>query len=299
MIDTAASRAERIRLAAVSLGVIAVGYIALSVFYFWEDFFKYVQIGGPVMTDRAGVAVPVDGSPYLWTILSPWRPALSALAVGLLGLSAVGLWRGRPRARVLALVTLWGVLLPQVLWYAEFVVDWHNGAGLTTVLVAAFAVVAVPTMLLFEGRETLSDWRPLGAGRARLLVAAIALGWLGHLATNFLDHSYRDQGWMAYGAAFLAVPLSALAIAGIINLRSWALWAGVGAALSLAMVPLSFEPSWAYGGAGYLDTMVSATTGSELRQLATAIVPIAAIWALTAPFLHAFVRKALAQNQEL
>ena len=49
------------------------------------------------------------------------------LVVALLGVSALRLSRGQSGARALSLFTLWGVLLPQALWFTEFAVDWNNG----------------------------------------------------------------------------------------------------------------------------------------------------------------------------
>jgi hypothetical protein len=290
---------ERSRAAALSIGALAIAYVGVSLYYFWDDFFKFMEPGSPIAVDRAGIAVPVHGSEYLWTILSPWRILLAGVAVALLAVSAQGLWRRRPGARVLALISLWGVLLPQVLWYTEFVFDWYGGIGWSTIVLAGFAAAALPTLLLFEGRGTLAEWRPLSAGRARLLLTAIALGWIGSLAANILDHSYRLDSWVSYLAALAAIPLSALAITGIFKLRSWALWIGIAAAGSLAVTVLAFDWSGCAGGWGYLDSMVYATTGHDLSRLVTAAAPVALIWGLSAPFLHAFVRKALTEGERL
>ena len=100
MQETRRSRSEldRTRAAAITLGAMAVAYVALSVFYFWQDWFQYYRVGGAMQVDPAGVAVPV--TEYIWTILSPWRIPLALLAVSLLGLSSYKLAteaRGRGR----------------------------------------------------------------------------------------------------------------------------------------------------------------------------------------------------------
>jgi hypothetical protein len=141
-----------------------------------------------MMSDPAGLSVHVAG--YVWTILSPWRIPLAILSVMLLALSAARLWRGTPNARVLALATLWGVLLPQVVWYPELVVDWYQGQ-IGTVLAYGLFAVLMPTALLYDGAQTLGGW---GAqvSRARLFATATLLGWIAFLGTNLLDHRSDD-----------------------------------------------------------------------------------------------------------
>lgn len=278
---------DRTRVAAVTLGAMAVVYFGLSIFYFWEDWFQYFHADSPMSFDPAGVSVPVTA--YIWTILSPWRIPLALLSIVLLGISGVKLWQGSPRSRVLALVTLWGVLLPQVLWYTEFVVDWQQGQVFTVVLSGMFAVM-VPTALLFEGRDTFGEWGA-SAGRARLFLTAVALGWIGFLSTNLLDHSYQVESTTAYMGALFAIPLAAAAIIGILRLRTWALWAGVAAAGALAVVPLAVTDATYLHSGGYIDTFVHGTTSTTFSALFAAMIPVAVVWLCAAPFLHAFVKK--------
>jgi hypothetical protein len=264
-------------------------------YYFYEDFFKFVEADSPTWIDRAGVAVPVEGSTYLWTILSPWRIPLAVLAVFLLALSAVKLWKGSPRARVLSLFTLWGVLAPQVIWYTEFLIDWHGSAGLSTALLAAMTIVTIPTLLLYDGVDTLDDWTPLESGRARLLTYAVSLGWIGYIATNVLDHSYQSESALGYGGALVAVVLSGIAVLGLFRLKAWALWAGVAAAVALAMVPFAISAnSGTYlPSGGYIDAIVASTSTCGVRTVAYAAIPVALSVFIVGPYLRAFMRKAL------
>jgi hypothetical protein len=180
-------------------------------------------------------------------------------------------------------------LLPQVLWYTEFVVDWHRGQVFTVVLSALFTVM-VPTALLFEGRETFGAWGAT-AGRTRLFFATVALGWIGFLSTNLLDHSYQVESTSAYMGAFLAIPLAGLAIVGILRLRSWALWAALASAGALATVPFAMSDASYFRSGGYIDSFVHSSTGSSGAVLFAAMIPVAVVWLCIAPFLHAFIRK--------
>lgn len=277
----------RTRGAALALGTMAVAYFGLSIFYFWHDWFQFLHATTPMHIDSAGVSLPVNAC--MSTILGPWRLPLALLAIVLLGVSGLKLWRGTPRSRVLALLTLWGVLLPQVLWYAEFVVDWHD-AQVFTVVLSGLLCVMVPTALLFEGKATLGAWGAC-ASRARLFFSTIALGWIGFLSTNLLDHSYQVESTTAFMAALLAIPLSAAAIIGILRLRTWALWAAVAAASALAIVPFAVGDSTYARSGGYIDSFVQSTTSTTFSALFAALIPVAIVWLCIAPFLHAFLRK--------
>jgi hypothetical protein len=245
-----------------------------------------------MIVDGAGFAVPVvNGCFYLWTFLSPWRLALALLAVVMLGLSALALHRDHPRAKTITLISLWGVLLPQIFWYTEFVVDWQFSRGLNAVMLAGLMMVALPSALLYEGDETLAGWGAKN-GSWRLLSAAVLIAWIGFSATEILDHSYRSHSSWAFGAAFLVVPLAGLALAGLIQLRTWSLWVGMAAAVLLGTVALTFAPVSRYGGAGYLDTALAMTIGSGARRLVSAIIPATLLWISAAPFLRCFVRRA-------
>ena len=280
----------RTRLAAILIATMAIGYSALSVFYFYEDFFQYLGGDAATMTDRTGWLVSVDGY-YLWSILSPWRLLLASLAVAMLGVSAYALWYGKAKARSLSLITLWGAVFPQFLWYTEFVTDWHGGSGLTDIVFAALLVAAVPTALLLRRGKTIADWQTEWPNR--LLGLAIATAWVGFAATEFIDHSYVMMSSFAYGAALLAIPLAALAIRGIYRMRAWGLWAAVGSAIALAMVPLA--ASWTKylgtGTGGDIDQFHAFAAGSDLRIAFAMLIPLALIWVTAAPYLHAFIRK--------
>ena len=284
--------------AAFALAALAVSYAMLSVFYFHEDFFQFLGNGAPTMTDRTGWIVWVgpaasDGY-YLVSILSPWRILGALLAVGMLGASSLALWRNRPRARALSLITLWGVLFPQMLWYTEFLVDWHQGQGLLQAFLLAVTVCALPTALLSRPGRALADWSCSNPGR--LLGFAVASAWIGFAATEFMDHAYQLDSWTAYGGSLAAVLLAILAVKGIYNLRTWGLVAGVAAAVALAMIPLaatwtSYVPNGTIIGQGFIDGLHSTTASSDGRASLSMLLPLAALCGLAAPFLRAFVRK--------
>jgi hypothetical protein len=207
----------------------------------------------------------------------------------LLAASSFLLWRGTPRSRVVALIALWGVLLPQVFWYSELVVDWYQ-AQVVTVILLGLGAVLVPTALLYEGRDTFGQWGAR-AGAGRLFATAVALGWVGFLGSNLLDHSYQVDSTLAYVAAFGAMPLAAVAMVGLVRLRTWALWAAVGAGAALALVPLAVSEATYLRSGGYIDAFVYSTAGNGARAVMSAVIPIALIWLCAAPFLHAFLRK--------
>lgn len=292
VVDT--SNRERTALAAVVLALMAALYAGLSIFYFYEDFFKYIEPGYThYLTDRSGVAVHVSG--YTWTVLSPFRLILAAATIFLLGLSAVSLLRGSRIGRPLAITTLWGVLLPQMFWYTEFAVDWHAGNGLTAVVAVALLIAALPTALLYEGRRTLAGWSARCASPGRVIGAAVTLGWLGFMATECLDHSYQLTSNAAYAGALVAAGLAAAGIYGLLRLRAWALPVSVGAAVSFALVPLAFQWTQYRPSGGYIDAAVTSTTGSMYAATITALLPLAVLYLVAGPYLKAFARRLVAR----
>lgn len=284
------SHRERTALAAGVLALMAALYAGLSIFYFYEDFFKYIEPGFThYMSDRSGVAVHVSG--FTWTVLSPFRLILAAVTICLLGLAAISLLRNHRHARPLAITTLWGVLLPQMFWYTEFVVDWHQGHGLTAVIAVALMAAALPTALLYEGRQTLAGWSSRCAAPSRIVGAAIALGWLGFLATECIDHSYQLRSDAAYAGALIAIGLSALGAYGLLRLRAWALPAAIGACAGFAVIPLAFLSTRYLPSGGYIDATVTGTTGTAWAALFTAILPAAVLYVIAGPYLRAFFRR--------
>jgi hypothetical protein len=265
-------------------------YAGLSIFYFYEDFFKYIEPGYTnFMTDRSGVAVHVSG--FTWTVLSPFRLILAAATIFLLGVSAVSLLRGNRIAKPLAITTLWGVLVPQMFWYTEFAVDWHQGQGLMSIFAVAMLVAALPTALLYEGRRTLTDWSPRCAKPARVVGSAITLGWLGFLAVECIDHSYQLTSSAAYAGALITVGLSALGVYGLLRLRTWALPVSVGAVASFTLVPLAFQWTAYRPSGGYIDAAVTSTTGSMYASMLTALLPMAVLYLVAGPYLTAFFKR--------
>ncbi len=292
------TQSARVRLAAVWMGAMAVSYAGLSAAYFHADFFQFMSGCSPIMIDSTGIGVHLEGS--VWSMLSLFRVFGAVLAVGLLGLSSVSLWRKTPRARILTMVTLWGVVLPQVVWYTEFLADWNNGRGIMTALATAVGVVAVPTLLLFgrrlvrkfEGQDVLTGWGTLTYGRGRLVAATIVLSWIAFAGASFIDHSSRLPSNVAYAGALATFVLASLSVVGMMKLRAWALWLGVASAVTLALVPLAslwtpYMPNMGW----HIDTAYSALADKEALRALWALIPLSAVWLIAGPFLHDFVRK--------
>jgi hypothetical protein len=291
-------QSARVRLAAAWMGLLSVGYAGLSAAYFHADFFSHMSPCSPLMLDSNGLATHLGGD--TWTVLSFLRLVGAGLSVLLLGLSARNLWRQAPRARVGAVVTLWGLLLPQTLWYTEYLADWHEGRGILTALAAGLGVVAVPTALLFgrrlvrqfEGRDVLTGWATLSYGRGRLVAAAVVMAWLAFAGAAFIDHSIRLPSALAWSGALMAALLGGAATWGILRLRAWALWLGVGAALALALVPLSALWTPYLPNAGWqIDLAVATLARTEAQRALWAVFPLSAVWLIAGPFLRDFLRK--------
>jgi hypothetical protein len=279
----------RTRAAATALAATAAAYTAVGLWYFYVDFFRFLGQGRPGAMSEAGYGVLVDC--HTVTLLGPWRPLLFVTAIGLLAWSAKRLWQNKEGGRALSLLTLWGVLLPQSFWFTEFSVDWFGGRGMYTALLAFVAVAAVPSMLLFEGRHTLVDWRRLSHGRGRLLGTAIVMSWLGFVATQYLDNSLRYESDAAYLAAVATIFISGLAVVGIFRLRVWGLALAVAGAVTAAVLPLSFLSIKYVGGHGYIDSFIRDTTGSTLNAVGTALLPITALLMVSGPFLRVLARR--------
>ncbi len=284
------SNQERDTVAAATMALFAGLYAGLSIFYFYEDFFRFIGDGtNHFMTDRSGVSVHVEGT--LWSVLSPWRIAISALTLVLLSASAISIHRRLRLGKPLALFTLWGVLLPQVFWYTEFSVDWFAGNGFVSIMLAAPLIVLLPTALLYDGKKTLGSWSPSCKSPSRVLGSAIALAWIGFFATECLDHSYQMAGDASYTGALLAIGFAALGCYGLLRMRAWALLVGTLACGAFAMIPLGFEKSQYLASGGYIDSTVASATGSCLAVVATAALPLVAVCLIAGPYMREFVRR--------
>lgn len=292
------SQSLRVRAAALWMGAFTAIYTVLTTGYFWFDVLQYVGPDRAIGIDSSGIAVHLEGN--LWTVLSPWRVVLASLTALLLGASAVALWTRLPRARILAIVALWGLALPQVFWFTEYLLDWHGGNYIMVPVVAGLGAVVVPTVLLlgsslvrrFEGQDTLTGWATLTYGRARLVGSAVALGWIGFAATAFMDQSQRLDSHLAWTGAFMAVIFGALAVMGILRLRAWSLWAGVISALSLSLVPLAamwtpYQPNVGY----HIDWVASTLANSPFKLVFWVLLPLVVVGIFAAPFLRDFFRK--------
>jgi len=285
---------ERTVLAAGVIALMAGLYSGLSIFYFYEDFFKFIEPGfNAFATDRSGVSVHIEGT--LWSVLSPWRLVLTGATLLLLSMSAIRLMRGSRDGKALTMFTLWGVMLPQVFWWTEFVVDWHSGSGLVAIILAAPLIVMVPTALLYEGSKTLQSWSPRCASPGRVLGTAIALGWTGFFAMECLDHSYQMSGNASFAGALLALGFSALGAYGLLRFRAWALPVAAFAVFAFAFIPLGFESQAYLASGGYIDAFVTSSMGGCGAKLVTALVPAIAVYWIAGPYLRKFGRHLFAR----
>lgn len=281
----------RTKAAAATLALFSASYAVYGLWYLYHDFFKFLGRGMPTVFDGSGYAVQVNC--YMATVLSPWRVVGLLLAVALLGLSARQLLRQRPGARALSLFTLWGVLLPQLLWATEFMVDWNNGQDLVTTVLTGLTLVMIPTAFLFQGESTLGDWRRMSQSRARLLLTAIASAWVAFGATEFLDHSYQHESSLAYSGAMAAAILGGFGAMGLMRLRVWGLFAALVGAGCLAVVPLAINANFGQylPSGGYIDAFVVSTSACSLTATVSSLVPTVLIAGLAAPFLRSAIRR--------
>lgn len=280
---------SRARLPAGALAAAAIGYLAVTVLYFWADWFQYFRFGQAIWVQPDGLAIPVTRCTA--TLLSPWRLLLAGLTAFLLGRSALQLARRAPGSRALALATLWGVLLPQVFWYTEFVLDWRGGRDLATVLAVGLFAAAAPTALVWRDDRTLDDWGNLQRSHLRLLGAIVALGWLGFGAMELLDHAHQFGSRTALFAALAAVPLCGVAMTGLYRQRTWALPVAVAAAAAVATVPISLWGAPYLPDARAMDVMHDAISGPLPNAIVASSVPVVAVAGLLAPFLYGLVRR--------
>jgi|GEM_PF-3946589 len=295
LLTARAGQQPRLRVAAIAMGLFAAGYALLTTYYFWADWFRFAEVPGAtnyLVTDRSGWLIPAAGY-SVWTVLSPFRIGAALLTALMLGLSARSLYAGSPRARTLSLLTLWGLVLPQTLWYTELCIDWYSGACLASVALAGMAAVMAPTMMLWDGERTFAGW---GAAQPmRLFSSAVALSWLGFAGMQFLDHSWATDSSLAYVGALAALGFAGMGVVGVYKLKTVGLWAGLAAALGLSLVPGSFIGARYVPSGGYIDALVASMTASDLSVVAWSLVPIAAIAIFTGPYLVAFARKARAR----
>lgn len=292
------SQAARVRAAALWMGLSSIAYAGLSASYFHADFFQFLGCHSDLAISSHGIGVHLNGA--VWSNLSVFRIFGALLSVFMLMISAVGLWMKHPRARILALTTLWGVVLPQTFWYTEFLADWRQGQHILPTLAAGLAFAAIPTLLLFgqrlvrkfEGRDASVGWSTLFEGRARMVLAIVVLCWIGFAGANFIDHSYRLPSNIAYAGGLGAFFFSGLAVFGALRLRAWALWLGVIAALSLALIPVSSLWTPYIPNVGWhIDSMYTLFARCELQRALWALVPVAIVWKVSEPFLKGFLRK--------
>ncbi|HEY4121312.1 MAG TPA: hypothetical protein VGM56_25780, partial [Byssovorax sp.] len=274
--------------AAAAVTALAVAYPALTTWYFWADWFRFLDFGGPMTSTPAGLLIPFGVDGYA-TVLSPWRIVAAGVTAFLLGRSARKLWRRESDGPALSLLTLWGVLLPQLFWYTEFSADWRSGRGLGTIVLAAFATVVLPTALLVRGKASaLGGWGKLAMAKGRLLAATAGLGWTALAAMTFLDHSdaFSNVGG-AMMAGLATLPLAALGMVGLWRQRTWGLMAAGGAVAALGAMFFGMGDA-AYAASGRAMDWFAAAPA--LHPGVLALAPMAVLTAILAPFVVGMAR---------
>lgn len=270
------------------LGLLCAGYAALTVWYFWVDYFSFAANAKVMLVDRAGFMVP---TPFegVWTNLSPWRIVGAIAAVCLLASSATALAHGRPHARMLTAFTLWGVLLPQSLWFVELSIDWYGGAQIGFVFAAAIALVAWPTTQLV--RSLAPSKRVPTPGGLATFGASVLLAWIAFGATEFLDHSYQLLSDGTYIAALITVPLAVSAAAGALTHQLWSMPVGALAAVFGGLIPLGFATSPYLTTGGVADEIVFAMAGTPANAVLIATLPMVLLaWIWTPALISAAAR---------
>lgn len=275
-------------LGAGAMTALSITYPLLSAWYFWHDWFKYYTREGPMVVGLPGVAVPVNEFMITW--LSPWRVLLALITTSLLWSSAKKLRAGEKSGKALSMLTLLGVLAPQVVWYFEFVNDWNGGRGFNAVALLFLAATALPALLLSSGKGALAGWGKLdGAHKTRVMASSIGLGWLAMAAMSLVDHSFQlVDGLRAYGLALATMPLAALAMVGLFRQRTWGMLAGGAtiAAAGASAVALSDTTIQATGTT--MDAAFAAVAGSPWSATA---IPAVIFALLMKPFVMGAAKK--------
>ncbi len=282
-----AEKASRL-LGAGAMTALSLAYPLVSGWYFWHDWFKFLGRDTPVTVGMPGVSVPVND--YLITWLSPWRLVLAMITAKLLFSSAKKLRQGASDAKALSILTLFGVLAPQVVWYFEFANDWSAGRGLGSIAMLFFAVTMLPAMILAKGKGALAGWGALADNnKARVMGGAIGLGWLAMAAMSLVDHSFQLlDGMKTFAAATAVLPLAALAMLGLYRQKTWGMLAG-GATVAAAGASAVALGDTSIQATGTTMDLAFGTVANS--PIASAAIPAVLLALLMRPFLTGAAKK--------
>ncbi|MBL8681384.1 MAG: hypothetical protein JNK05_19555 [Myxococcales bacterium] len=282
-----AERTSRL-LGAGAMTALSLAYPLMSGWYFWHDWFKYFGRDTPLTVGMPGVSVPVNELLITW--LSPWRVILAMITAKLLFTSAKKLRQGASDAKALSMLTLFGVLAPQIVWYFEFANDWNAGQGFGSIAMLFAAATMIPALLLAKGKGALAGWGKLAdENKPRVMAGAVGLGWLAMAAMSLVDHSFQLlDGMKTFAAATAVLPLAALAMLGLYRQKTWGMLAGGAtvAAAGASAVALSDTSIQATG------TTMDLAFGTVANSPVTAAAIPAVIFALLMrPFLSGAAKK--------
>lgn len=268
-----------------AMTALSLAYPFAALAYFWHDWIKYARDASRVLIGTWGIAVPVND--WMLTLLSPWRVLMAAVTAKLLLDSARKLRRAEDGAKALSLLTLFGLVLPQSIWLFEFVNDWRAGQGLTTVAAMMAAMTALPAVLMSTRDGVVGAWGKLeGQNKARVLGAAVGMGWLGMAAMSIIDHSYQLRGANAVPAAIATMLVAALSMGGLYRQKGWALLTSLGAVGAAGATAAQVSNSTVLETGTAMDTALSTIATAPV---ASAALPTLVLLALMHPFYKGMI----------
>lgn len=263
-----------------AMTALSLAYPFAALAYFWHDWIKYARDASRVLIGTWGIAVPVND--WMITLLSPWRVLMAAVTAKLLLDSARKLRRGEDGAKALSLLTLFGMVLPQSIWLFEFVNDWRAGQGLGTVAAMMAAMTALPAVLMSSRAGLIGAWGKLeGQNKARVLGAAVGMGWLGMAAMSIIDHSYQLRGANVVPAAIATMLVAALSMVGLYRQKGWALLTSLGAVGAAGATAAQISNSTVLETGTAMDTALATIATAPV---ASAALPSLVLLALMHPF---------------
>ncbi len=275
-------RGKRVRRAigSASMTALSITYPFAALAYFWYDWGQYVRDAWRVLFGTWGIALPVGE--WGFTVLSPWRVALAGLTSAMLLSAAKKLRRGASDAKSFSLLTLFGMLLPQWVWLAEFMNDWQGGQGLGTATAAMAGVTALPAVMMHTRSEAAEPLGMLeGQHKTRVMAAAIGMGWLGMAAMSVIDHSYQLFGASIAPAAITTMLLAALSMVGLFRQKSWSLLTALGAAGAAGATAVQVSNSAILGTGTAMDTAFATVAAAPI---VSAALPALVLLAVLSPF---------------
>jgi hypothetical protein len=256
--DVHGRRASYLMLGALLLylGLVAHGY--------HDGFFRHVFAGGEVDWLPAGPAVAMDDG--RWSLVNWARLPLTLVSAWALGHCAWALRVGRPTARLASFATFFGLLLPQAFLYVTYLVMLRR-LPIPAAIAITLVVWGIPALLLGSPGTVRRVPQP------RVLLTLVAVAWIGLGAEMAIGVTAFRVDWGLYIAAYIGMILAACSGVGLLRVRTWSLFTGLGASIAT-----SFALWWA------------------LHLTLVAALPPAIFLALTWPFWRAAAKQLRAND---